>query len=232
VPIAEARAAGATRQGVLLDLAGLGLSVGAGSQVVAPISARAVGALWPSGHGAVDLPPVLCFLIGFVALDYLQYGTHRLFHGRLLFRFHLAHHTLPGLNGIGAFRHSLWECVLSPSFWVCGAVGHVLSRPAPLFVALWTGFLLDVWRHSRLRTRAGGGPASLLKAILITPEEHAVHHVEPAIPGNYGANLKVWDRLHGTYVPAGPPGAVYGVPTRDGPLLLLLGAPRANPTGT
>jgi len=51
---------------------------------------------------------------------------------------------------------------------------------------------------------------------LITPHEHAWHHSREAFGCNYGANLSLWDRLHGTYrSPEAPPQAL-GIDAGEG----------------
>lgn len=209
-----------------LDAGGLALTLAAGSLVVAPAASALLEITWPAARGALHVSRGVGFLLGFVALDYLQYWTHRLFHGRLLYRFHHTHHTLERMNGLGAFRRSLWECLVSPVFWVCGLVACVAAQPSFVFLGVSTGLVLDVWRHSSLRTRASGPLSGLLRRALVTPEDHAIHHFEPPVPGNFGSNLKVWDVLHGTYVRPGEEPAPIGAPSRDGVLRLLLGVPR------
>ena len=208
----------------LLDGFGLALSLGVGYLIVQMVGPAILNRWMPGSRASLPIHPILAFLIGFAGLDYLQYWTHRSFHLRGLWRFHLLHHTLVRMNGTGAFRHSLWECALNPVFWCHGALAWLLANPSYYLIAVTTGFILDVWRHAPLETQASGLLGRLLRAVLVTPEDHAVHHREPGSAANYGGNLKVWDRLHGTYLaPDGLP-AIYGVPNSDTPVRLLFGA--------
>ena len=55
----------------------------------------------------------------------------------------------------------------------------------------------DLWRHSALHPPKP--LADVLGLVFVLPADHAWHHSagEPNI--NFGANLKVWDQLHGTW---------------------------------
>ncbi len=212
--------------GWLLDGLGLAMVLGMGWLVAFTIADLTLGRLAPGTRGSVPVPPLPAFLLGFAGLDYLQYWTHRLFHGRVLWRFHLLHHTLARMNGSGAFRHSLWECLLNPVSWCHGAIAWLLTEPSWYLIAVSTGILLDVWRHAPLETHATGHLRRVLHFLLVTPEDHALHHGRLAVPANFGGNLKVWDRLHGTYQAPAAGRGTCGVEHTDGILRLLFGAAR------
>ncbi len=213
-------------KGLFLDGFGLVISLAVSWLVVATAVTATLGRIAPQSRGSIAVAPLVAFFIGFVGLDYLQYWTHRLFHGRVFWRFHLLHHTARRMRGVGAFRHSLPECLLSPVFWCHGVIAWLLVNPSTYLIAVSTGFILDIWRHSSFETEATGPISRFFHAVLVTPEDHAMHHRDPEIAANYGCNLKLWDRLHGTY--RGPEGgsAMYGVANADGPLRLLFGAAR------
>lgn len=164
------------------------------------------------------------FGIGFIGFDYLHYWSHRLFHAPRFWRFHLLHHTLIRMNGVGAFRHSLWECALSPMFWASAVFLWLLEDRSWFATALSAGFLLDVFRHSWLETYTSRGIGRFLGAVLVTPEDHAIHHSHPAVAANYGGNLKVWDQLHGTFRAPDERSSRFGVANDDGPWHLFFGA--------
>lgn len=217
------------RDMLVLDVGGLLISFFVGSFVVARTVDALFAGVLPSSRASLPLSPVSAFLVGFVGLDYLQYWSHRLFHAPRLFRFHRAHHTVVRMNGIAAFRHSIWECLLSPTFWGSATIAWWLADPSYFFIAGSTGFALDVYRHSSLTSRGNTWIACALRSVLVTPEEHAVHHREPALHANYGANLRIWDRIHRTYRAPGTDSGVYGAPHRDTALSLLLLASEPEP---
>ena len=217
-------------EGLLLDGFGLVISLAVSWLVVATVVTMTLGHVVPASRGSIVVAPIIAFSIGFVGLDYLQYWTHRLFHGRVLWRFHLLHHTARRMRGVGAFRHSLPECLLSPVFWCHGVIAWLLVDPSYYLIAVSTGFILDIWRHSPFETEATGPLSRFFHAALVTPEDHAMHHRDPEVAANYGVNLKVWDRLHGTYRAPDELSPTYGVANGDGLLRLLLGAARTGQT--
>jgi sterol desaturase/sphingolipid hydroxylase (fatty acid hydroxylase superfamily) len=55
-----------------------------------------------------------------------------------------------------------------------------------------------LWRHSRFTIGQETGLYRWLSPWLMLPQDHRWHHGSEALGCNFGANLKVWDRLHGT----------------------------------
>ncbi len=219
---AFARREESTLEGWLLDLVGLAAGTIVGTGVVAAVLDVAVTHLLPEARDAIPLSPAAGFVLGFVVLDYLQYWVHRLFHEGAWFRLHLLHHTLVEMRARGAFRHSFAECLLSPAYWFHGLVLVVVADPRAYAVAVSTGLVLDAYRHSTLVT-ASGTTARWLASVLVTPEDHAMHHRLGSSGTNFGGNLKLWDRLHGTYAPPDHDArARYGVPNADSAWRLLL----------
>jgi sterol desaturase/sphingolipid hydroxylase (fatty acid hydroxylase superfamily) len=39
----------------------------------------------------------------------------------------------------------------------------------------------------------------IVSIVIITPNEHIWHHSSDRAGSNFGANLSIWDRMHGTY---------------------------------
>lgn len=211
-------------EGWLLDLGGMVLGFLVSAVIVFGVVDALLAQLAPSYRAALALPPGIAFAIGFIGFDYLHYWSHRLFHAPGLWRFHVLHHTVVRMNGLGALRHSLWECAFSPVFWAAGVLFWLLQEPSWFATAISTGFLLDIFRHSWLETYTSRGIGRLLGAVLVTPEDHAVHHRHPPVDANYGGNLKLWDQLHGTFRAPDDRTSRFGVVNADGPWHLLFGA--------
>jgi sterol desaturase/sphingolipid hydroxylase (fatty acid hydroxylase superfamily) len=57
---------------------------------------------------------------------------------------------------------------------------------------------LDLWRHSRFTIDRETGLYRWLSPWLMLPQDHCWHHGSAVVGCNFGANLKVWDRLHRT----------------------------------
>ena len=134
-----------------------------------------------------------------VWLDLAIYFQHRLFHAvPVLWRLHRVHHTDPEVDVTTGVRFHPVEMLLSVGF-KAGAVA-VLGPPVVaviLFeVVLNAGSLFS---HANLRL-----PAVVdrpLRAVLVTPDMHRVHHsADPTETNtNFGFTLSWWDRLFGTY---------------------------------
>jgi sterol desaturase/sphingolipid hydroxylase (fatty acid hydroxylase superfamily) len=146
----------------------------------------------PALSGALQLPGALSFLLNFVAVDYLYYWNHRLLHGPL-WRWHEAHHTPKSMDVLITSRNTLWTPALIVYVWANALFVFLLGDPRPYLFAIAVSSLLDVWRHSGMKP-----PKGMLGRVLITPRDHAWHHSTGRHDKNFGANLKMWDRLHGT----------------------------------
>ncbi len=186
----------------LLDLSGLFVQgwLIPWLQVVGVVAA--LRAVVPSLEGALVLPfaPWLCgFLLSFVAVDYVYYWNHRLLHHPRLFFAHLVHHTLSEMDVLGTSRNTLWTSFLIVYLWLHGAALFFLRDTSGYVFGVALGAALDLFRHSTFDPKLGP-LGRVLDAVLILPRDHAWHHAESGPHGNYGANLKLWDELHGTLI--------------------------------
>ncbi len=214
-------------EGLLLDLGGLALAFAAGALVVRPGAAWLLSVWAPELVRSVALPWWAAFALGFVGMDYVQYGVHRLAHGRALWPLHLAHHTVVRMHALGAYRHGLLESTLMPGLWVGALLSAALTDPTPYVAAIAAGFVLDGWRHADLFATPRGPIGRVIAWALVLPQEHALHHSIPERAVNFGANLKLWDRLHGTWAPATSSARTdVGVANADSATRLLLGVAR------
>jgi sterol desaturase/sphingolipid hydroxylase (fatty acid hydroxylase superfamily) len=173
-------------------------------RTVPPITAVGVAALTHArGWGFLEtvgpLPIWLSVVVSVAWLDLAIYFQHRLFHAvPVLWRLHRVHHTDLELDVTTGVRFHPVEMLLSVGF-KAGAVA-VLGPPVVavvLFeVVLNAGSLFS---HANLRL-----PAAVdrpLRAVLVTPDMHRVHHsADPTETNtNFGFTLSWWDRLFGTY---------------------------------
>jgi len=155
----------------------------------------------PKARGALELGLIGGFLINFVLVDYLYYWNHRLLHSDALWRIHYVHHTVTDFDILGTSRNTLWTSFFILYIWLNSLFSFLLADPTGYLIGAGLTAGLDLWRHSELGPRPGSRPARLLGTVLILPKDHAVHHGLNSEPGNYGANLPFWDRLHGTWRP-------------------------------
>ncbi len=154
--------------------------------------------LFSSYQGILDLNPVASFLLNFVFVDYLYYWNHRLFHHKNLWPLHLVHHTMERFDVIATSRNTLWSSFFIIYLWVNGLFIFLLKDSFYFVLAICVTASLDLWRHSNFFHPK-------LQRIfskwffLITPYDHSVHHSKNA-RNNFGANLNLFDKLHGTYL--------------------------------
>ena len=173
-------------------------------RTVPPITAVGVAALahargWGLLGTLVSLPTWLDVVVSVVVLDLAMYLQHRLFHAvPALWRLHRVHHTDPELDVTTGVRFHPVEMLLSVGFKAAAVA--VLGSPVVavvLFeVVLNAGSLFS---HANLRLPATVD--GLLRAVIVTPDMHRVHHsTDPTETNtNFGFTLSWWDRLFGTY---------------------------------
>lgn len=143
-------------------------------------------------------PKLLQILELLIVADFLGYFSHRLFHGRGLWRFHAIHHSAEDLDWLAATRvHPINE------------VGNRVLQVVPLYLLGFRGEalaalvpILTFWAllvHANLRWDFGP-----LRYIIASPTFHRWHHTsqEEGLDRNF-AGLFPWiDALFGTlYMP-------------------------------
>jgi sterol desaturase/sphingolipid hydroxylase (fatty acid hydroxylase superfamily) len=147
----------------------------------------------------LPLPAWLVIVLAVVALDFVIYLQHVLFHAvPILWRLHLVHHADLDFDVTTGVRFHTLEILISLGIkWAA-----VIILGAPAVAVLAFEILLNatsMFNHGNVRF-----PACLdriLRLLVVTPEMHRVHH--SAIPSetnrNFGFNLPWWDFLFGTY---------------------------------
>src|SRR5262245_8018002 len=169
-------------------------------------------ALIPKAHGALNLSATSGFLLNFVVVDYLYYWNHRWLHCKTLWPAHAVHHTPEQTDVFITSRNTLWTPLLVVYLWINGLFLFLLRDPSAFLFAASLTAGLDLWRHSSFSLRPGSAFHRALGCILITPHEHAWHHSRDRTDCNFGANLSLWDRLHGTYHSPASRAEKFGVP--------------------
>ena len=177
------------------------------------LEARRVGLFfsWP-------VPGWALALAGVALLDAAEYLFHRLSHeARWLWRLHALHHSDDRLDVSTNVRAHPGHVVLT--------LGWRLTVLAALGFPQWVAVLRDLialpvalWSHANVRFPEGLDRR--LRAVLVTPAMHRIHHSPDAAQtdSNYGGFFSFWDRAFGTYVrpePGQP--ARYGLDTVDDP---------------
>ncbi len=153
----------------------------------------------PLQPGCLHLSPLLGFFLSFVVVDYLYYWNHRLLHSKTLWRVHKVHHTVKHLDVLGTSRNTLWASFLIIYLWIHTLFVYLLANPTAYLLGVSLTCALDLWRHSGFAIAPNYPLHRLLYPWLILPQDHAWHHGSNSFQCNFGANLKLWDKLHGTY---------------------------------
>jgi sterol desaturase/sphingolipid hydroxylase (fatty acid hydroxylase superfamily) len=166
----------------------------------------------------VAMPTWLFLIVGMLVLDLVgAYFIHWLEHRvKLMWRFHLVHHTDTYVDTTTANRHHPGESVFRAVFTLLG----VFLLGAPIWLVMLyqsCSAFLSQFNHADIRL-----PEWLDKAIsvaIVSPNMHKVHHhyVLPYTDSNFGNIFSIWDRMFGTFMYLEPEKIVYGIDTHMKP---------------
>jgi len=147
----------------------------------------------------IMLPTGIKIVLAVVALDFVIYLQHALFHFLpILWRLHRMHHTDLDIDVTTGNRFHPIEIVLSIGIKL-GAVA-LIGPPVVAVVAFEVVLnATSQFNHGNIRI-----PEALdrwLRLVVVTPDMHRVHHsvIPRETNSNFGFNLPWWDRLCGTY---------------------------------
>ncbi len=149
----------------------------------------------------VEGPVWLETAMGLLALDFIIYWQHRLFHGVPLFwRFHMMHHSDLDLDVTSGVRFHPVEIVLSLAVKLL-AIMAVGASPFAVVIFEVVLNATSLFNHSNVAMPQG--LEGLLRWMVVTPDMHRIHHSTNVreTNSNYGFNVSWWDRLFGTYCP-------------------------------
>jgi sterol desaturase/sphingolipid hydroxylase (fatty acid hydroxylase superfamily) len=166
--------------------------------------------LAPKYQGLVHPGLIGGFLLNFILVDYLYYWNHRLLHSSALWRTHLVHHSVTEMDVLATSRNTLWTSFLICYLWINSLALFLIDDPRGYLLAIAITASLDLWKHSEWHPWPWLG--ALLSPFLILPIDHAWHHCSQERYGNYGANLKIWDQIHGTWRSSTERPELLGVP--------------------
>lgn len=138
----------------------------------------------------------ILYLVGFIAMDFAGYWSHRLNHRvNIFWNNHVIHHSSEEFNLACALRQSIsniigiYSLFLVPAA-ILGVPANVINLLAPIHL------FLQFWYHTRHVPKLG-----LLEYAIITPSQHRVHHaINPEyLDKNLGQIFPWWDRMFGTF---------------------------------
>ena len=141
-------------------------------------------------------PNLIAYIIGFIAIDFYGYWSHRLAHQiNFLWNKHAIHHSSEEFNLSCALRQTISSFVNLFTFLLIPAA--VLGVPAKVIaITLPIHLFLQFWYHTKHIKKMG-----VLEKIIVTPSHHRVHHaINPEyMDKNHGQIFIFWDKLFGTY---------------------------------
>jgi sterol desaturase/sphingolipid hydroxylase (fatty acid hydroxylase superfamily) len=147
----------------------------------------------------IGLPALLAVPVAVLLLDLVIYVQHVVFHAvPVLWRLHRMHHADLEFDVTTGLRFHPGEIVLSMviKFAAVLALGAM-----PLAVLIFEVLLnaTSMFNHGNVRLPLWLD--QVLRAIVVTPEMHRVHHSidRRETDSNFGFNLPWWDHLFGTY---------------------------------
>ena len=138
----------------------------------------------------------LLYVLGFIAIDFAGYWSHRLNHSvNVFWNNHVIHHSSEEFNLACALRQSISNIIgyyalfLVPAA-LLGIPAEVINIIAPIHL------FLQFWYHTQHIPKMG-----LLEYVIITPSQHRVHHaINPEyLDKNLGQIFTWWDRMFGTF---------------------------------
>lgn len=144
-------------------------------------------------------PAWLEVLLAAIALDFVIYLQHVMFHAVPLFwRLHLVHHADPDFDVTTGLRFHTIEIILSMGI---KAAAIVLLGAPPLAVLIFEVLLNATSMFSHSNVQMPAWLDKVLRLVVVTPDMHRVHHsqIRRETNSNYGFNLPWWDYLLGTY---------------------------------
>lgn len=157
-------------------------------------------------------------LVGLLLLDLIgAYLVHLVEHKvKMLWRFHLIHHTDTWIDTTTANRHHPGESVIRFVFTTLG----VLLVGTPMWlVFLYQTLSVVATQFNHANIALPKKIDTLLSYFIVSPDMHKVHHhyVMPYTDSNYGNIFSIWDRLFGTFKVLPREEIVFGVDTHMQP---------------
>ncbi|MFV8324104.1 sterol desaturase family protein [Flavobacterium sp. LS2R12] len=138
----------------------------------------------------------LTYFIGFIAIDFYGYWSHRLSHQiNFLWNKHAIHHSSEEFNLACALRQPVSSFVNLFTFLLIPAA--LLGVPSKVIaITLPIHLFLQFWYHTKHIKKIG-----FLENILVSPSHHRVHHaINPEyMDKNHSQIFIIWDKLFGTF---------------------------------
>jgi len=150
-------------------------------------------------------------LIGVLALDFSSWLVHYVMHkNRLLWRFHLIHHSDTNVDVTTGLRHHPGDSLMRGIFFLL----LIFISGAPMYsVMIYQTLVVLATAFTHANISLPTTIDKVLSLVLISPNMHKVHHhwKQPYTDSNYGAVFSIWDRILGTFRKLDPKDIRYGL---------------------
>ncbi len=147
----------------------------------------------------IDLPEPLSLFLGILALDFVIYLQHLMFHAvPLLWRFHMMHHADLDYDVTTGLRFHPIEIILSLGIKLAAVTA---LGPSALSVIILEIVLNAIAMFNHGNIKIPKSVDGILRLFVVTPDMHRVHHsvIIRETNSNFGFNFPWWDRIFGTY---------------------------------
>jgi sterol desaturase/sphingolipid hydroxylase (fatty acid hydroxylase superfamily) len=138
----------------------------------------------------------IAYIVGFIAIDFYGYWSHRLSHQiNFLWNKHAIHHSSEEFNLACALRQPVSSFVNLFTFLLIPAA--LLGVPSKVIaITLPIHLFLQFWYHTKHIKKIG-----FLENILVSPSHHRVHHAinQEYMDKNHSQIFIIWDKLFGTF---------------------------------
>jgi sterol desaturase/sphingolipid hydroxylase (fatty acid hydroxylase superfamily) len=148
---------------------------------------------------SLQWPAWLEFVLAVIALDFVIYLQHVMFHAvPALWRLHMVHHADLDFDVTTGLRFHSLEILLSMGLKIATVAALGCS---PWAVIAFEALLNATSMFNHANVRLALWLDRLLRLIVVTPDMHRVHHsvIKGEANSNFGFNLPWWDWLLGTY---------------------------------
>lgn len=150
-------------------------------------------------------------VISVLALDFSSWLVHLVMHKvKLLWRFHLVHHTDTNVDVTTGLRHHPGDSLMRGIFFML----LIFISGAPMYgVMIYQTLLVFATAFTHANMSLPKWLDTTLSYVLVSPNMHKVHHhwKQPFTDSNYGGVFSIWDRLFGTFMKLDKEKLHYGI---------------------
>jgi sterol desaturase/sphingolipid hydroxylase (fatty acid hydroxylase superfamily) len=168
---------------------------------------------WLPKMNVITFTIVGLFLLDFIGAYLAHFTEHKI---KLLWRFHLIHHSDTYIDTTSGNRHHPGESVIRFIFTTLG----VLIVGSPMWmVFMYQTLSVVATQFTHANICLPKKLDKIMSYILVSPDMHKIHHHYklPYTDSNYGNIFSIWDRIFGTFSYMERETIIYGVDTHMDP---------------